>query len=280
MYSPKDYWSSLAQGYESADASGFAPILHPQAPLWFNNAIDVLQHRAVRRALAIAEIAPGSKFLDVGCGTGRWVRRYEELGFSPFGVDATVGMLRIARGCKTDSPLTAGLAYNLPFADVSFDCVSDITVVQHIPYSLQPKALNEMVRVLRPGGLLILMELVRGKGSHIFPRQPQEWIRETESSGTTLVDFFGLEYLFLDRFFVKMAQTFWRTKSRTAELPNPDSSAPIPNNPSITRSIYWQLRHVTVSISSWTEPMASLIFPASTASHSVFIFRKNLNCSS
>lgn len=280
MYSPKDYWSSLADGYESADSLGFAPILHPQAPLWFNQAIDKLQHRAVRRALAIAELAPGSKFLDVGCGTGRWIRRYEEWGFSPFGVDATVGMLRIARGRKTGAPLIAGLAYSLPFADVSFDCVSDITVVQHIPYALQSKAIQEMVRVLRPGGLLLLMELVRGEGSHIFPRQPQEWIRETESSGTALVKCFGQEYLFLDRFFVHMAQTFSRAKEITSELGDPDVSRANPQNSSVARWIYWQLRHIAVSISTWSEPIASLVFPASTASHSIFIFRKHLNCSS
>src|SRR5215472_2399174 len=85
MYSCKDYWANLAEGCESRDALGFAPILHPQAPLWFNQVIDNLQCRAVRRALAIAATAPGARLLDVGCGTGRWVRRYKELGFSPGG---------------------------------------------------------------------------------------------------------------------------------------------------------------------------------------------------
>ena len=36
MYLPKDYWAGLAEGHGSADAPGFAPILHPQAPVWFN----------------------------------------------------------------------------------------------------------------------------------------------------------------------------------------------------------------------------------------------------
>ena len=85
MYSPKDYWSSLADGFDSMDASGFAPILHPFAPSWFNKFIDDLQFRALRRALALASIQPGARFLDVGCGTGRWVRRYGELGFSVVG---------------------------------------------------------------------------------------------------------------------------------------------------------------------------------------------------
>lgn len=122
MYSPKDYWSNLAEGFQSMDRSGFAPILHPQAPPWFNRVIDSVQFRALRRALAIAAISPGARFLDVGCGTGRWVRRYTELGFSPVGVDATFGMLRIARSHQTSVPLLVGMAQSLPFSDSVFDC--------------------------------------------------------------------------------------------------------------------------------------------------------------
>src|ERR1700756_3924556 len=135
MYSPKDYWANLAEGFGSMDAAGLAPILHPQVPRWFNQVIDDLQFRAVRRALAIAAISPGARLLDVGCGTGRWIRRYTELGFSPVGVDATLGMLRIACSHQTSVPLAVGLAQSLPFSDSVFDCLSDITVAQHIPYS-------------------------------------------------------------------------------------------------------------------------------------------------
>ena len=275
-YSPKDYWANLAEGYGSVDASGFAPILHPQAPSWFNEVIDELQFRAVRRALEIAELVPGARFLDVGCGTGRWVRRYRELGFSPVGVDATIGMLRIARAHHTNAPLTVGLAYSLPFSDAAFDCVSDITVVQHIPYELQPKALNEMVRVLKPGGRIILLELIRGQDSHIFPRQPQDWIREVESCGTSLIGCFGHEFFFLDRSFVRLAQTAFRRRGNHAA----ESHAASPGFPSegrsMARRVYWQLRRITVPLSAWTEPTVAKICPASLATHAIFVFRKKL----
>src|SRR5580704_4835962 len=110
MYSPREYWSSLAGSGNSVDASGLAPILHPLAPAWFNQLIDDLQFRAVRRGLALAAVPTGARFLDVGCGTGRWVRRYGELGFSAVGVDATIGMLQIARTLGTSAPLATGLA--------------------------------------------------------------------------------------------------------------------------------------------------------------------------
>ncbi len=276
MYSPKEYWARLAEQYDSVDSSGFAPILNPRAPSWFNEAIDQIQFRALRRAVAIAELSPGARFLDVGCGTGRWVRRYRELGFSPVGVDATIGMLRIARSQRTTSPLAAGLAYNLPFANDVFDCISDITVVQHIPYRLQPEALREMIRVLKPDGRMILFELIRGAGSHIFPQQPQDWIREVESCGATLIGCFGQEYFFPDRLFVRLAQTLSMRKRNDARHEQAIFHDSSPIEGSLTRRLYWQMRRIIVPFSVWLEPAFANIFPPSLATHGVFVFRKEL----
>ena len=276
MYSPKDYWTELAEQYGSVDSSGFAPILHPGAPAWFNQAIDYIQFRAVQRAVALAKLSPGARFLDVGCGTGRWVRRYRELGFSPVGVDATIGMLRIARSHRTTCPLAAGLANDLPFSSDVFDCISDITVVQHIPYRLQPQALREMIRVLKPGGRMILFELIRGAGSHIFPRQPQDWIREVESCGATLIGRFGQEYFFPDRLFVVLAQKLFGRKLNQADGAPAISKDSSSTDNSLTRRLYWRMRRILVPFSVWTEPVFASVFPASTATHAVFVFQKKL----
>ena len=218
MYSAKEYWSNLADNRDPADESGLAPILHPFAPPWFNRLIDNLQFRAIQRALRVAAVPYGSRVLDVGCGTGRWVRRYEKLGFAAVGVDATLGMLRIAREHRTAIPLTVGLAQSLPFCDSAFDCLSDITVVQHIPYDFQAKALQEMVRVVKPGGRLIFMEVISRKASstekdpHVFPRKPKDWIQEVEKCGATLAEWFGQEFLVADRLYVKVAHAFYGQK--------------------------------------------------------------------
>lgn len=275
IYSPKNYWTDLADRYDVADVAGFAPILHPGTPPWFNEAIDRLQYRALQRALLIAQVPVGGRFLDVGCGTGRWVRRYAELGFAPVGVDATIGMLRIARAHQTSCPLIAGLAYNLPFSDAVFDCLSDITVVQHIPYENQPKALQEMVRVLKPGGRMILLELIRGEGAHIFPRRAQDWIREVESCGTTLLRCFGQEFLFVDRLFVRLAQAVSARKDNQADKAHSAPSGSPSQGVSLARRAYWQLRRMTVSCSAWTEPIIEKFSPSSSSTHAVFVFRKS-----
>jgi SAM-dependent methyltransferase len=272
-YLPKEYWAALAESSGSLDATGLAPVLHPDSPPWFNRLIDALQFRAIRRAIAFANLAEGAQILDVGCGTGRWVRRYQELGFHATGVDATLGMLRVARECGTAAPLAVGEAYRLPFPDARFDSVSDITVIQHIPPSLQPKALREMMRVIRPDGHLILMELIRGEGEHIFPREPKDWIEQAVSCGAELVGWFGQEYLLLDRLFVRVAQTLIRKNG------GPTSATSVSRGHSsqhstMARRIYWRLRHFTVPISVWAEPLTDRICPARFATHGVFVFRK------
>ena len=264
------------------DVSGFAPILHPLAPLWFNQFIDKLQFRALRRALALAGVPRGASFLDVGCGTGRWVRRYGELGFSAVGVDATIGMLRIARAQGTRAPLINGLAQSLPFADSAFDCLSDITVVQHIPYELQSKALQEMVRVLKPGGRLILMEVICGKDrhigkdSHVFPREPRDWISEVEHCEASLVQWFGQEFLLADRLCVRLAQTLFGRSSDLVKQVQSTSDHSSSRKFSVAHRVYWLLRHITVPFSVWVEPAVAKICPGTLATHGVFVFRKRL----
>ncbi len=248
-------------------------MLHPDAPAWFNRVIDGLQFRAVRHALVLAAVPCGATILDVGCGTGRWLRRYSAIGFQSTGIDATPAMLRIARQNGTAAPLIAAVARHLPFADATFDCVSDITVVQHISPAFQPEAIGEMLRVLKPGGRLILMELIRGSGAHIFPRAPQDWIQQATARGARLIGWFGQEFLLLDRVFTHVAQTIAGrngTHARDGALP----AAVASHATSGARRVYWALRHVTAPLSAWTDPFAEKICPAALATHGVFVFQK------
>src|SRR5260370_36238919 len=95
--------------------------------------------------------------------------------------------------------MVRGQIQNLPFRGESFECVSAVTVIQHIPPQEQVRALSEMVRVLRPGGYLFLIELIRGHGLHVFSRLPDDWIGQGSTLGVSLVSWRGHEYFFFDR---------------------------------------------------------------------------------
>jgi len=87
--------------------------------------------------------------LDVGCGSSRIL---SALSGGSLGLDILVRKLRYAR--KFSMPLVQGSGFNLPFAAGSFGCVLCSQVVEHVPKD--SPILDELERVLRPGGRLVL----------------------------------------------------------------------------------------------------------------------------
>jgi ubiquinone/menaquinone biosynthesis C-methylase UbiE len=89
--------------------------------------------------------------LEVGCGTGLVLERIARFARSARGVDLSPGMLARARERGLD--VTEGSATDLPFADASFDVTCSFKVLAHVPQI--ERALAEMARVTRPGGIVI-----------------------------------------------------------------------------------------------------------------------------
>jgi ubiquinone/menaquinone biosynthesis C-methylase UbiE len=100
--------------------------------------------------------APG-RVLEVGCGTGHWLRVISGLGLRVAGLDASCGMLQVARIQGPESPLVHGVAEQLPFSDATFDRVFYINAFHHI--GDKPRALGEVARVLARGGQVMTVGL-------------------------------------------------------------------------------------------------------------------------
>ena len=133
-----------------------------------------------------------SSVLDIGCGTGTLTVEIARLlasrGGRVSGVDAAPKMIRVAlhkaRGLA-NAYFDVAAAEALPFFDASFDYVLSTFFFHHIDFDLKVRALDEAFRVLRPGGLCIIVDVdvptnFFGKicawaGYHLFQ---QEEIRE------------------------------------------------------------------------------------------------------
>ena len=101
-----------------------------------------------------------SRILDVGCGEGRWLRRFAQWGAAPenlAGVDLLPERIDAVReACPSAVRLFCCNAGELPFADQSFDVVSSMAVFSSIlAPGLRAAVSAEMVRVLRPGGVVL-----------------------------------------------------------------------------------------------------------------------------
>jgi len=276
-YLPREFWTRLAKDFGESDLTGFAAVLHPGTPGWFNKAIDRLQSRTWSQTLNYCSLSQGARVLDVGCGTGRWVRRLEEHGLSVVGIDQSSEMLSLARKRGTLSPMASCEVQNLPFRDESFECVSAVTVIQHIPPQEQVRALSEMVRVLRPGGYLFLIELIRGHGLHVFSRLPHDWIEQLCTLGVSLVSWRGHEYFFFDRCFVYSVQKLRALAGHPVSEDSSSQSGPAGGDhelPDLARRVYWTLRRSAVALSVCTEPLFEKVCPGKLATHGVFLFRK------
>ena len=96
--------------------------------------------------------------LDVGCNVGELLSHCHQLypTIRLAGVEINAVALEEAKRRLPGADLHAIGAEALPFAEASFDCLTCIEVLEHVPSGLRARALAEMRRVLRPGGRLVL----------------------------------------------------------------------------------------------------------------------------
>jgi ubiquinone/menaquinone biosynthesis C-methylase UbiE len=98
---------------------------------------------------------PG-EVLDAGMGPGRLLLALSERGWRVSGVDVSEAMVALAASRVPDAPerLVRASVERLPFPDSSFDAVVATGVLEYVAYS--ERAIDELARVLRPGGLAVI----------------------------------------------------------------------------------------------------------------------------
>jgi ubiquinone/menaquinone biosynthesis C-methylase UbiE len=144
-------------------------IRSPRFYDWLVRVLTLGGERKFRRwTLNLAELQPGEAVLDVGCGTGTLLieaaLRVGESGAAR-GIEPSSEMVAHARRKARAEGVTIGVqegsADHLPFSDASFDVVFCTMVFHHLPSGMRADVIGEMVRVLRPDGRLVLVDLER-----------------------------------------------------------------------------------------------------------------------
>ncbi len=191
MSSGADYWE--VQGRIAAE-SELDAVCYPGAPSSLNRYASWSQRRAFEALLRRVGSLGGTPVLDVGCGTGRWSRLLAGRGAEVVGIDRSSAMLEQARHRSPDSiefRRMSATELDYPAGTFAFACA--VTVVQHLPYPDQLRAIAELVRVVRSGGHVLTVDRT-GAGSAFstvygtYPRSRGEWQAAWEAADGELVD--------------------------------------------------------------------------------------------
>lgn len=97
-----------------------------------------------------------SSAIDLGCGRGEWLELLQAEGFAAQGVDLDEGMLAACRALSLPASHGDALEYLGALADASQVVVSGFHIAEHIAFADLQTLVAEALRVLKPGGLLIL----------------------------------------------------------------------------------------------------------------------------
>jgi SAM-dependent methyltransferase len=147
---------------------------------------DELAHKPLDRALLdrFAERVRGvGPVCDLGCGPGQVARYLHDRGVDVLGVDLSPGMVAQAQRLNPGISFQTGNMLALDVPDASWAGIAAFYSIIHIPRADLPRALGELHRVLRPGGVLLLAFHIGQDAVHL-----DEWWGEPVS-----LDFFFFE---------------------------------------------------------------------------------------
>jgi SAM-dependent methyltransferase len=99
-------------------------------------------------------VKPGQRVLDVGCGTGVFLRLVADRGAEPHGIDASESLIELVRRRLPDADVRLGDMESLPYEDDCFDLVTGFT--SFFFANDMVAALREARRVARPGAPVVI----------------------------------------------------------------------------------------------------------------------------
>lgn len=182
MSKDRQFWEARVQQFGStAVAAGGSAATN----FWDN----WVRRLAVRRL----RFRPQGLLLEVGTGTGYWAELFARSA-QVIAVDFCMPLLQLARArTKKVEPRIKLICCDiteLPFQDCIFDAAVSIMCLQHVTNpARQESALKSIIRCLKPGATLLLIEGVnpRSRRDYIYPRSYNSWVELCTSLGAEFI---------------------------------------------------------------------------------------------
>ncbi|UAW98184.1 bifunctional demethylmenaquinone methyltransferase/2-methoxy-6-polyprenyl-1,4-benzoquinol methylase UbiE [Halopseudomonas nanhaiensis] len=153
---------------ESEKAQKVAEVFHSVAAKYdlMNDLMSAGVHRLWKRfTIELSGVRPGNRVLDIAGGTGDLTRKFSRLVGQDGEVvlaDINASMLSVGRDRLLDQGIAGNVRFvqadaeALPFPDNHFDCITIAFGLRNVTH--KDKALESMLRVLKPGGRLLVLE--------------------------------------------------------------------------------------------------------------------------
>lgn len=165
------------------DPEGLSNICTPGQPIWLGRYYGRFQRLVYERLLGLTpEPEPDSRALDVGCGAARWCVLLADRGYRVTGIDLQPTLVADNRRRFPEIEFVQGLLQEFASAE-PFDLVSSVTVLQHLPFTEQARAVARLRALTAPGGHAIVLENVRHQTPNHFSHTVAGWRSLFENAG-------------------------------------------------------------------------------------------------
>jgi ubiquinone/menaquinone biosynthesis C-methylase UbiE len=130
---------------------------------WYDKIFEPLNSGLREIGLKMHPAEEGMDVLDIGCGTGAHLKMYQEEKCNVFGIDLSDAMLKVARNkLGKNADLRLCDAANTSFSENKFDLILISTVLHELSQEARVDVLNEVRRILKKDGRLLLIDFHPG----------------------------------------------------------------------------------------------------------------------
>ncbi len=175
---PKYYLQNFHHQTDGYLSDLSANLYDLQVEILFNGTADPMRRRILaplKQGLTAMDALEGAKVLDVACGTGRTLNMIRAMlpKASLYGIDLSPTYLRKANEDLSKQPgllpqLVQANGESLPFVDNYFDGVVSVFLFHELPPVARQNVINEMYRVVKPGGTVVLCDSIQRLDSPEF----------------------------------------------------------------------------------------------------------------
>lgn len=184
----EEYWSKRLH-----ETNPLAAVLSFNLPAYFNEAYSTWEIACV---LGAVDDWKDLRVLDLGCGVGRVTVPVARAGAQVVALDNSQQMLAACRqnveaaGVGDHVTYEQGTARKLPTDDGDFDVVLCLGVLEHLPPDVRSAALAEITRVVKPGGLVLV---VANSASSVFLKRESRYASDRQEPSGYHVSLIGVD---------------------------------------------------------------------------------------